>query len=157
MSEVTVRVAHDDAAGIAAVRLLLQAYGRWRGHDAALGDFQQELESLPGEYGAPGGCLLLAETPNGPAGCIAFRRLDTETCEMKRMWVLPDHQRRGIARKMASQLLIEAARAGYGRMVLDTHPRMVEAQQLYRQLGFTEIARYNANPTPGIRFFARAL
>jgi ribosomal protein S18 acetylase RimI-like enzyme len=61
---------------------------------------------------------------------------------MKRMYVDPAFHRRGVGRALAERL-IEAARAsGYARMLLDTGFLQVEAQGLYRSLGFVEIAPY---------------
>ena len=42
-------------------------------------------------------------------------------------------------------------------MRLDTLPGMVEAQRLYRELGFREIAPYRPNPVPGAVFMELAL
>jgi ribosomal protein S18 acetylase RimI-like enzyme len=82
-------------------------------------------------------------------GCVALRRLDGETCEMKRLYVKPHFRRAGVARALAQDLLAEARRMGYRRMRLDTLPMMGEAQRLYRSMGFREIAPYYQNPLPG--------
>ena len=37
-------------------------------------------------------------------------------------------------------------------MRLDTLPAMTAAQELYRQMGFREIAAYRYNPIPGTTF-----
>lgn len=42
-----------------------------------------------------------------------------------------------------------AREAGCARMVLDTLPKMREAQALYDLLGFTRIEPYLREPTPG--------
>jgi ribosomal protein S18 acetylase RimI-like enzyme len=140
-----------------AVRDLLLAYAQSRGFDAALGDFQTELSQLPGKYAPPGGCLLLAKSDGIACGCIAFQALAAGICEMKRLYVKPDQRGRGIARALCAELIRQAEAAAYQIMRLDTHPSMLAAQGLYQQLGFVEISRYNANPTPGIRFFEKQL
>lgn len=138
-------------------RQLFVAYGKWRNLDAALGDFQKELDELPGKYAQPAGLLLLAMDEGTAIGCIAYQQLSPEICEMKRMYVLDKYQRQGIGRKLVEELLAEAKAAGYKRMRLDTHPRMTSAHGLYASMDFYEIERYNQNPTPGIRFFERPL
>ncbi|MEM7659139.1 MAG: GNAT family N-acetyltransferase [Bacteroidota bacterium] len=142
---------------IDAIRTLLRTYAESRGHDAALGDFEWEMKELPGKYGPPLGCLLLAKQEGVAAACVAFQPLEEGICEMKRMYVAPEFRGKGIARALCQALIEEAMAAGCTHMRLDTHPSMTAAQQLYQQLGFEEISRYNQNPTPGIRFFEKRL
>ena len=86
---------------------------------------------------------MLALLDGKPAGCIAYRKLDDATCEMKRMYVSPAARGHEIGKLLAEKLFLAAQKAGYGRMVLDTHPWMTHAQALYAKLGFTETKRYN--------------
>jgi len=108
--------------------------------------FEAELAGLPGGYGPPGGCLLLAMDGELPAGCLALRGLDQATCEMKRLYVVPGYRGKQLAKFLVEQLVLRAARLGYSRMVLDTLPEMAEAISLYRALGFVETNRYWDNP-----------
>ena len=49
--------------------------------------------------------------------------------------------------------LIQTAREiGYEQMRLDTLPSMTRAMEIYRSLGFKEIAPYRVNPVPGASF-----
>jgi len=53
---------------------------------------------------------------------------------------------------------IEAARSGgFGRLLLDSLPKMREALSLYAALGFREVQPYLAAPTPGARCFELTL
>lgn len=135
------------------VRHILLQYAALRNHDKALGDYQGELDQLPGEYAPPAGRLLLASWQGEPAGVVAYRRIGHDFCEMKRMFVLPEFQGKGIGKALGIRLIEEAQKAGFVAMRLDTHPWMTTAQGLYEKLGFVEIDRYNDNPTEGIRFF----
>ncbi len=108
--------------------------------------FEAELAGLPGRYGPPGGCLLLAMDGGLSAGCVALRGLDQATCEMKRLYVMPEYRGKQLGKLLVEQLVLRAARLGYGRMVLDTLPEMAEAIRLYRSLGFGETKRYWDNP-----------
>ncbi|WNJ19802.1 GNAT family N-acetyltransferase [Pontibacter sp. G13] len=140
-----------------AVRSLLWEYMSARGFDPALGDYQRELDGLPGEFQPPQGALLVAYQTEVPVGCIAFRRISQEVCEMKRMYVTPNARGLGIGRMLIEELEEAARHSGYQIMKLDTHPSMLAAQRLYTSLGFQEIERYNQNPTLGIRFFGKSL
>jgi len=116
-------------------RQLVEAYF----DDAA---FERELEDLARTYAPPAGALLLARMNGDPVGCVALRRLDERTCEMKRMFVRPQAQGRGVGGALARTIIAVAAQAGYATMVLDTSVRQREAAALYRGLGFTCIAPY---------------
>ena len=139
------------------VRTLIRSFVAWhrarhqqdlelidRYFDAAA--FEHELADLPGKYGPPGGALLLATLDGAPAGCVALRRIDDTTCEMKRMFVPPELHGHGIGRALAVAVLEEARRLGYRSMVLDTSIRQKEAQSLYRKLGFEPTAPYYDMP-----------
>jgi ribosomal protein S18 acetylase RimI-like enzyme len=53
--------------------------------------------------------------------------------------------------------LDEARRLGYRRVRLDTVPGMEQAQALYEQLGFQDIAPYTDNPIAATRFLELVL
>jgi ribosomal protein S18 acetylase RimI-like enzyme len=108
--------------------------------------FRAELDGLPGAYAPPGGRLLLAQIDGLPAGCVALKPFDARSCEMKRMYVDPAFHRRGVGRALAKRLIEAARESGYARMLLDTGFLQVEAQGLYRSLGFVEIAPYYPIP-----------
>lgn len=131
------------------VRELILEYAAGRNFDAALAGIQREVDQLSDYYPL----ILLACCEGSPAGCVAIQLLEEGTCEMKRMYVRPHFRRAGIGRQLVQRLISEASARGFQRMRLDTHPQMLQAQHLYRSLGFREIDRYNKNPIPGIRFF----
>jgi GNAT superfamily N-acetyltransferase len=117
----------------------------------------EELDTLPGKYGAPGGVILLAWDDETCVGCVAVRPLAGACCELKRMYVRPTHRGRGIGRRLCEHAFDRARDRGYDQMKLDSDPRLAPALGLYRQLGFADTARYNADPDPGTVYLARAL
>jgi putative acetyltransferase len=137
----------------------------------ALGDtvcaagFEREIQSLPGEYAAPTGHVLVADgappedgaSPPELAGVVALRGLTRATSEMKRLFVRPAFRAKGVGRELALAAIAKAKAIGYERLVLDTLPTMTEAIALYRHLGFHRIARYNDNHAPGVLFLERRL
>jgi len=129
------------AEQVATVRELFAEYARMVDEPRCFADFEHELQSLPGEYR-----LLLLD---GAAGCVAVRFLDAQTAEMKRLYVRAAHRGKGWGRLLAERAIRVAREAGCRRIVLDTLPKMREAQSLYRELGFVPTAPYLDKPTPG--------
>jgi GNAT superfamily N-acetyltransferase len=145
----------EHAAGpedVEAVRMLFLEYQESLGVDLCFQRFDREVAGLPGDYTPPGGRLLVARDNGAAIACVALRRLDTETCEMKRLYVQRSHRGLGLGRALAEAVISEARLIGYERMRLDTLPSMSEAAVLYERLGFRDIEPYTENPVPGARF-----
>jgi ribosomal protein S18 acetylase RimI-like enzyme len=134
------------------VNLLLLQYARSLNFDLCFQHFEEELKTLPGEYGPPDGCLLLAKYGQEPVGCVALRKIETRICEMKRLFVRPEYRGLKIGKRLVQTVIEKAVQLGYERMRLDTVPQMKPAQRLYETFGFTDIAPYRHNPIPGARF-----
>ena len=135
------------------IRCLFREYAGTLGFDLSFQNFNAELTGLPGEYAPPRGRLIVAHSDDGPAGCIALRCLDGETCEMKRLYVRPPYRGHKLGRLLAEESIRAAREIGYRRMRLDTVPDMIQAIALYRSLGFREIPPYRHNPIEGALFF----
>jgi putative acetyltransferase len=133
-------------------RILFEEYAASLGIDLCFQDFAQELATLPGAYGPPGGRLLLARWDRESAGCVAFRPLQHDICEMKRLYVRPAYRGRGVGQALAERIIGEACAAGYTSMRLDSLSSMEPALQLYRRMGFRDVPPYRQNPVPGAVF-----
>ena len=128
------------------VRKLFEEYAASLDIDLCFQDFERELETLPGGYGPPEGTIIVALADGEPAGCVALRRIEKDTCEMKRLYVKPEHRGKGIGRELAGAAIGSAREIGYASMKLDTLRSMTEANALYLSLGFTECVPYRHNP-----------
>jgi putative acetyltransferase len=144
-------VFQDVTAGpeIESIRDLFLEYEKSLGISLCFQDFDAELAALPGEYVPPGGRLLLARVGGRNAGCVALRRIDATSSEMKRLFVRPEFRGLGLGRRLATECIETARRLGYARLRLDTLPVMRAAQVMYRTLGFYEIPPYRPNPVQG--------
>jgi carbonic anhydrase len=131
------------------VRILFGEYSGLVAEALSFQNFDQELEALPGEYVPPGGALLIARDKDAAAGCVALRKLDASTGEMKRMYVRDAYRGSGLGRRLAAAIIEEAQKRKYRRVVLDTLPKLAPAIALYRDIGFRETGPYLPNPTPG--------
>lgn len=77
-----------------------------------------------------------------PIGCGAFKEIETNTVEVKRMYVAPGHRGKGLARKILAALESWAGELGYGRCILETGKRQPEAVSLYQKNGYSRIRNY---------------
>ena len=66
--------------------------------------------------------------------------------EVKRLFVEPSFQGRGIGAALMERILSDARAIGYERVVLDTLPFLKSAIALYRARGFEDIPPYNVSP-----------
>lgn len=143
----------ESAAQVAQARELFLEYAQALGVNLCFQNFEQELAELPGHYSPPEGRLLLAEYEEQLAGCVALHQWETGVCEMKRLYLRPIFRGKGLGRVLAETIITEARKIGYQRMRLDTiEPIMQDAVEMYRKLGFQEIAPYRPNPIVGAMY-----
>ena len=140
----------ETSTQIAQARELFLEYAQSLGFSLCFQNFDKELAGLPGDYAPPEGRLLRAEYEGQVAGCVALHKLEPGICEMKRLYLRPQFRGKGLGRALADHIIAEARHIGYERMRLDTvEPVMKDAVEMYRRLGFKEIAAYCANPIAG--------
>jgi putative acetyltransferase len=102
------------------------------------------MDDIQKKYFENGGSFLAMFDDDEMICTGAIRRIDDETCELKRLWLLHQYQRQGLGYRMLNELLEIARDRGYKRIWLQTD---VDAQSravdFYKQIGFYEIPRYS--------------
>lgn len=93
----------------------------------------------------PDGDFLLVYDGSRPVGCGGLKRLDERTCEIKRMYVLPEMRGRGLSALLLEALEARATELHFTRARLDTGVRQPAAKHLYERSGYVEIPDYNGN------------
>lgn len=141
------------AADIDAVRGLMREFNRWvmveiaeTDNPSIFAEFELELAGLPGRYGPPSGCLVLARLHGDPAGCVAFYAHDAITVEIKRMFVPARARGHRIGDQMMGLLLAHARAAGYRQALLSSHHSMHAAHAIYHRAGFRDVPPSAAFP-----------
>jgi len=147
----------DLSQDLGLVRQLFREYAASLEIDLCFQNFEEELASLPGKYQSPQGRLLLARDEQMVLGCVALRPIDTESCEMKRLYVRPQARGLNLGQRLAERICDEAKQAGYQRICLDTLPSMTPAIRIYEGLGFKPIGAYVFNPVKGAIFLGLEL
>jgi putative acetyltransferase len=140
-----------------AAALLFQEYATWLNIDLSFQNFEAELKLLKEMYAFPTGVILLATLENDFVGCVAVRKKENEIAELKRMYIKPAHQTKGIATLLLEKSLAIAAELGYKKIRLDTLENMTPAINLYKKSGFYEIEPYYFNPEKNAVFFEKIL
>lgn len=74
--------------------------------------------------------------------CGAFKPLEGDTAEVKRMYVLPEFRQQGLASKVLSEVETWAKESGFTRCMLETGKNQPEAIAMYNRRGYRQIANY---------------
>ncbi len=100
----------------------------------------------PEELSPPGGAFLVGYLDGLPVCIGGVKRLDDRTCEIKKMFIVPERRGQGIARALLRALEDQGRRLGYATARLDTGPKQMNARGLYESEGYVEIEDFNGNP-----------
>lgn len=99
-------------------------------------------ELAPEMFEPPAGSFFVGYAGDVPAASGAWRRTDGSKAELKRLYVVPEWNRRGLARQMLARLEGSALDAGCDQVILSTGPRQPEAIALYRSAGYTDVGPF---------------
>ena len=79
-------------------------------------------------------------------GTFGLYQLSETTCEIRKMYLLPEARGKGLGKWMVNVLLEKAKELGYQKVELETASVLTEAIGLYKKVGFKEITASNASP-----------
>ncbi|MGB5107091.1 MAG: GNAT family N-acetyltransferase [Candidatus Zixiibacteriota bacterium] len=85
---------------------------------------------------------LVAYKAGLAVGCGAIRKYSGETVEIKRMYVLPEVRRQGIAGAVLKELEDWSRELGFVEATLETGKKQPEAIRLYEKSGYSVIPNY---------------
>lgn len=136
---------------------LFQEYAAWLGVDLCFQGFEAEVKNLQKMYSLPKGGIILCELNGTFIGCVGVRKIDDQRAELKRMYVQPQQQQKGIGSALLENALELAKECGYEKIQLDTLNTMTPAMNLYLKNGFVEIPAYYHNPIDTAVYFERIL
>lgn len=75
-------------------------------------------------------------------GTVAVRKMDSENCELKSLYLLERYHGRGYGRKLLQEAVAFAKEQGYQKMYLDTWSTSKRAITLYRKMEFVDTEKY---------------
>lgn len=87
-------------------------------------------------------CAVVAYWEGQAAACGAIKPYQTDAMEVKRMYTLPIHRGKGLARQILAELEQWAAENGASKCILETGKHQPEAIRLYESKGYDRIPNY---------------
>jgi len=154
MSSFYLAVTDDDYA---VARSLFKAYAASININLDFQHFDDELDGLKTMYSKPFGGIILAKEKEEIIGCVAIRKISENVGELKRMYIKPAYQNKGIGKILLAEALQLAKECNYAIVKLDTLNYMLPAIHLYQQAGFYETPPYYYNPIETAVYFEKIL
>jgi putative acetyltransferase len=111
---------------------------RYDDEDDGSGNFKPE-DAL-----APRGVFLIGRAGGRAVACGAFRPLDGQVAEIKRMFVVPGCRGRGYSKAILAELERLAKENGYTTARLVTGHKQPEAIRLYERSGYQRIPNFGS-------------
>ena len=139
--EITIRPIQpaDDAAIAAIIRAVMPEFGAV-GSGFAISD--PEVDWMSRAYAAPRHAYFVVELDGvvrGGCGIAPLIGGDAGTCELRKMYFMPDVRGIGAGALLMSRCLETARDAGFAQCYLETLTGMDAAQRLYERSGFRRI------------------
>lgn len=137
---VTLRPARDDD-GLALIDIIGRCFALYPGCVLDVEDEMPELiDGVATAFARTDGALWVAADPADDAvlGCCGWTP-DAENpgaIELKKLYVDPDLQGRGLGRRLVEHILADAAARGSACVLLWTDTRFTTAHRLYEKMGF---------------------
>ncbi len=131
----------DEVAIARVIRTVMPEFGAG-GDGFAIHD--REVDSMARCYARAGASYVVVELASGEvvggAGVAPLEGGPSDTCELRKMYLLAHGRGSGAGRALLARCLDEARRLGYRRCYLETLTGMDAAQHLYQQAGFARVA-----------------
>lgn len=130
----------SDAAAVAhVIRTVMPEFGAG-GAGFAIHD--REVDDMHTAYTSPGTAYFVCEAEGkvmGGGGIGPLAGGDTDYCELKKMYFLPEARGLGLGQKVLDACLQAAKAKGYRFCYLETFNTMNKAMKLYEKAGFKKI------------------
>ncbi len=132
--------ASDDAAVAHIIRTVMPEFGA-KGPGFAIND--PEVDTMFAAYSGPRAAYFVLEHDDGRVvgggGLAPLAGADADTCELRKMYFLPEARGGGFGRQMLERCIARARELGFKKMYLETLTGMDAAMRLYERLGFEKL------------------
>jgi len=104
------------------------------------------LEAAETANRPPLGQMRLVRLNGTPVGCGTVQTLPGGEAEIKRVYIVPEAQGRGLGRRLMEVLIEDCRALGFARILMDTGIVLTGAQALYDSMGFRRRGPYQDLP-----------
>ena len=141
MTAYTIRpiVAADNPTVAAIIRTVMPEFGA-SGEGYSIAD--PEVDAMFESYNTERSAFFVLEVEGRVVGCGGVAPLtggDPATCELRKMYFLPEARGIGAGREMLARCLQSAGNIGFEYCYLETLSGMKSAQRLYERAGFARL------------------
>lgn len=150
MQNYKIKLAYDELDN---VKQLFREYETFLGVNLEFQQYEDEINGLPGKYALPDGRIYVIYYQDKLAGCIALRRYDEESCEIKRLFVRPEFRGKKLGKILMETIIEMAKEQNYKFALLDTLSKLESAVAVYKKMGFVEVEAYYENPLEDVLYF----
>ena len=107
-----------------------------------VGDVQLKYAGVNKPHNFNGLCVVYED--GQPVGCGSWKKIDDTTAEIKRIYVLPEHRRKGVASMVVKAMETDAEKQCFKHFILETARTTMDSANLYLSLGYKEIDYYGS-------------
>ncbi len=135
----------DNAAVAGIIRSVMPEFGA-AGKGFAIHD--PEVDHIYETYSLPRSAYFVCEADGkvlGGAGVAPLEGGDEDTCELRKMYILPEGRGKGLGQQLLSRALVAAREIGFEYCYLETFNTMKDAMRLYEKNAFGRIAGPQGN------------
>lgn len=129
----------DDARIASIIRAVMPEFGAC---GSGFSSEDEEVDHMSTAYSTPRSAYFVVERDGrvvGGAGIAPLEGGDSATCELRKMYFLPEARGLGVGSKLLHDLLRIARGFGYRRCYLETLASMEDAGRLYERTGFRRL------------------
>jgi putative acetyltransferase len=98
----------------------------------------RDIDDIQHHYFNRNGCFYVVEQEQTIIATLGLYQLDEQRCELRKMYILPEHRAAGLGKQLLELAISEAKQRGYSRMELETASPLKAAVALYQGYGFSE-------------------
>lgn len=112
----------------------MEVIGAYKGD----GPWDNDLKDIVNNYFKNNGMFLVGEIEDKIITMGAFRKIDKNIAEIKRMRTYPEYQGKGLGKLILNELINFAKKYNYKELILETSDKQLRAKKLYINKGFKE-------------------
>ena len=132
----------------AIARIIRQTLAEFGANHPGTVYYDESTDHLYEMFRTPGSAYFIAEDGKkilGGAGIFPTDGLPDSTCELVKMYLLPEARGAGLGRRMMDVCLQTARDLGYKNVYLETMPELKKAISNYQKYGFTTLDKPMGN------------